>query len=322
MAPIKITTPSYQAKKKRPNKKKASGPEPKLETTFWAAADKLRGNMDAAEYKHVALGLIFLKYISDAFEEFRAKLNQDIENPENELYVSKPEDRLATLEDRDEYVAANIFWVPKEARWQHLLANAKQPTIGKTLDDAMIAIERDNPSLKGVLPKDYARPALDKQRLGEVIDLIGNIAFLPSPFGRGAGGEGLQSGTNAGNDFLPSPSTKGTPAQKLSLLPPAQEHILGATDGKERLLRFVHELSLAFALAVPHSEAIRIRDDVGFFQAVRSAIAKETFERRGTVEEMNFAIRQIISRAISSDESAGHFRGGGLEEARYFYPLG
>ena len=138
--------------------------------------------MDAAEYKHVALGLIFLKYISDAFEEFRAKLNQDIENPESELYVKKPEDRLATLEDRDEYVAANIFWVPKEARWQHLLANAKQPTIGKTLDDAMIAIERDNPSLKGVLPKDYARPALDKQRLGEVIDLIGNIAFLPSSY--------------------------------------------------------------------------------------------------------------------------------------------
>src|SRR6267378_3093856 len=133
--------------------------------------------MDAAEYKHVALGLIFLKYISDAFEEFRAKLSQEIENPESELYVSKPEDRLATLEDRDEYVAANIFWVPKEARWQHLLANAKQPTIGKTLDDAMIAIERDNPSLKNVLPKDYARPALDKQRLGEVIDLIGNIGL-------------------------------------------------------------------------------------------------------------------------------------------------
>jgi len=165
-----------QEKKKR-GKKKVPVTEQKLEPTLWAAADKLRGNMDAAEYKHVALGLIFLKYISDAFEEFRAKLSEDIENPESELYVKKPEDRLATLEDRDEYVAANIFWVPKEARWQHLLANAKQPTIGKTLDDAMIAIERDNPSLKGVLPKDYARPALDKQRLGEVIDLIGNIGL-------------------------------------------------------------------------------------------------------------------------------------------------
>jgi type I restriction enzyme M protein len=177
MALIKITAAPIQEKKKRAKNKKANTAEPKLEPTLWAAADKLRGNMDAAEYKHVALGLIFLKYISDAFEEFRAKLNQDIENPESELYVKKPEDRLATLEDRDEYLAANIFWVPKEARWQHLLANAKQPTIGKTLDDAMIAIERDNPSLKGVLPKDYARPALDKQRLGEVIDLIGNIGL-------------------------------------------------------------------------------------------------------------------------------------------------
>jgi type I restriction enzyme M protein len=165
------------SKKKRGARKKAAVTEQKLEPTLWAAADKLRGNMDAAEYKHVALGLIFLKYISDAFEEFRGKLQQDIENPESDLYVKKAEDRLATLEDRDEYVAANIFWVPKEARWQHLLANAKQPTIGKTLDDAMIAIERDNPSLKGVLPKDYARPALDKQRLGEVIDLIGNIGL-------------------------------------------------------------------------------------------------------------------------------------------------
>jgi type I restriction enzyme M protein len=177
MALINFTPVPIEEKKKRGARKKAAVTEQKLEPTLWAAADKLRGNMDAAEYKHVALGLIFLKYISDAFEEFRAKLTQDIENPESELYVKRPEDRLATLEDRDEYVAANIFWVPKEARWQHLLANAKQPTIGTTLDAAMIAIERDNPSLKGVLPKDYARPALDKQRLGEVIDLIGNIGL-------------------------------------------------------------------------------------------------------------------------------------------------
>jgi type I restriction enzyme R subunit len=108
--------------------------------------------------------------------------------------------------------------------------------------------------------------------------------------------------------------TAGTPAQKLSLLPPAQEHILKEADGKERLLRSVTELSLAFALAVPHAEAIRIRDDVGFFQAVRSAIAKETFERRGTVEEMNYAIRQIISRAISSDEVLDIFAAAGLKK--------
>src|SRR5712691_9359028 len=148
-----------------------------FEATLWAAADKLRGHMDAAEYKHVVLGLIFLKYISDAFEEHQNKLNEDIANPKSQLYLDKPEERTVALEDRDEYIAANIFWVPQEARWSHLRANAKQPTIGRTLDDAMVAIERDNPSLKNVLPKDYARPALDKQRLGELIDLIGMIGL-------------------------------------------------------------------------------------------------------------------------------------------------
>jgi type I restriction enzyme R subunit len=108
--------------------------------------------------------------------------------------------------------------------------------------------------------------------------------------------------------------TAGTPAQKLSLLPIAQEHILKQPEGKDRLLKSVNDLSLAFALAVPHAEAIRIRDDVGFFQAVRSAIAKETFERRGTVEEMNYAIRQIISRAISSDEVLDIFAAAGLKK--------
>ncbi|MGI8836534.1 MAG: N-6 DNA methylase [Pyrinomonadaceae bacterium] len=157
------------------NKKSDNGRT--LEATLWAAADKLRGHMDAAEYKHVVLGLIFLKYISDAFEEHQNKLKEDIADPKSELYLDKPDEREAALEDRDEYIAANIFWVPQEARWPHLRANAKQPTIGKTLDDAMVAIERDNPSLKGVLPKDYARPALDKQRLGEIIDLIGTIGL-------------------------------------------------------------------------------------------------------------------------------------------------
>ncbi len=135
-----------------------------FESDLWRAADALRSNMDAAEYKHVVLGLIFLKYISDAFEEQHAKLEVDRASG-------------ADPEDPDEYRAFNIFWVPKEARWAHLKANAKQPTIGKTVDDALIAIERDNPSLKGVLPKDYAHPRLDKQRLGQLIDLIGNIGL-------------------------------------------------------------------------------------------------------------------------------------------------
>jgi type I restriction enzyme M protein len=116
--------------------------------------------MDSAEYKHVVLGLIFLKYISDAFEEHRDRL-------EKEPY--------ADPEDPDEYRAVNVFWVPPEARWERLQQNARQPTIGHIVDEAMEAVERDNPSLKGVLPKDYARPALDKQRLGQLIDLITNI---------------------------------------------------------------------------------------------------------------------------------------------------
>lgn len=139
------------------------GFEPKL----WAAADALRNNMDAAEYKHVVLGLIFLKYISDAFEAKHA-----------ELAAQRAEG--ADPEDPDEYRAASIFWVPKEARWSHLKASAPQPKIGTLVDDAMTAIERDNQSLKGVLPKDYARPGLDKQRLGQIINLVSDIALVDS----------------------------------------------------------------------------------------------------------------------------------------------
>jgi len=137
-----------------------------FEAKLWLAADKLRNNMDAAEYKHVVLGLIFLKYISDRFEEHRALLASN-----------HPDYAGANSEDPDEYQAENVFWVPTEARWSHLQANAKQPGIGKTVDEAMVAIERDNPRLKGVLPKDYARPGLDKHRLGELIDLIGTIGI-------------------------------------------------------------------------------------------------------------------------------------------------
>jgi len=133
------------------------------EAELWRMADALRGSMDAAEYKHVALGLLFLKYISDAFEETHAKLEAEKEQG-------------ADPEDPDEYRAQNIFWVPPEARWPHLKAQARQSTIGQLVDDAMAGIERDNPALKGVLPKDYARPALDKTRLGQLIDLISNIS--------------------------------------------------------------------------------------------------------------------------------------------------
>jgi type I restriction enzyme M protein len=143
-----------------------------FEAKLWLTADKLRNNMDAAEYKHVVLGLIFLKYISDSFEEQRAKLRAG----EGDYEGANPE-------DPDEYKAENVFWVPAEARWSQLQANAKQPTIGKLVDDAMVAIERDNPRLKGVLPKDYARPGLDKQRLGELIDVIATIELTASSEG-------------------------------------------------------------------------------------------------------------------------------------------
>ena len=132
------------------------------EAELWRMADALRGSMDAAEYKHVVLGLIFLKYISDAFEERHARL--EAERAEG-----------ADPEDPDEYRAKNIFWVPSEARWSRLKAQARQSTIGQLVDNAMTAIERENPVLKDVLPKDYARPALDKRRLGQLIDMISNI---------------------------------------------------------------------------------------------------------------------------------------------------
>ena len=136
-----------------------------FEADLWRAADALRSNMDAAEYKHVVLGLIFLKYISDVFEEKHRDL------------AARQESEYTDPEDPDEYRAVNIFWVPPEARWSALLANARQPIIGKLVDEAMLAIERDNPTLKGVLPKDYAHPRLDKQRLGQLIDLVGNIGL-------------------------------------------------------------------------------------------------------------------------------------------------
>lgn len=153
-------------REKKKMEKSKNGANIGFEAKLWLAADKLRNNMDAAEYKHVVLGLIFLKYISDTFEEHHAKLVE-----------GKGDYKGANPEDQDEYKAENVFWVPPAARWKYLQDSAKQPTIGKIVDDAMVAIERDNPRLKGVLRKDYARPGLDKHRLGELIDLIGTIGL-------------------------------------------------------------------------------------------------------------------------------------------------
>lgn len=132
-----------------------------IESKLWAAADKLRGNISSSDYKYVVLGLIFLKYVSDAFD----------------LQYKKAESEDFNPEDRDFYVQDNVFWIPKEARWDNLVANAKQANNGVVVDEAMEGIERDNPALKDVLPKNYAREALDKRRLGELIDLFTNIKF-------------------------------------------------------------------------------------------------------------------------------------------------
>lgn len=151
-----------------------------LEKKLWQAADKLRNGLDAAEYKHVVLGLIFLKYISDAFNEHRALLRTHFANPKHDFYLGKKvseEDILAELEDRDYYIAKNVFWVPGKARWEALQAQAKQPRVGKIIDDAMDSIEKENPKLKGILNKDYARLRLSSGKLGELIDLVGTIGF-------------------------------------------------------------------------------------------------------------------------------------------------
>ena len=151
-----------------------------FEDKLWTAADLLRNNMDPAEYKHVVLGLLFLKYIEDAFEERRANLYAAVADPKSDYFVTEADREVeleSLLDDRDEYSAENVFWVPEPARWSHIQAQAKQATIGKTIDDAMDAIERENPALKGVLPKVYALPNLDKESLGKLIDLVSGIGL-------------------------------------------------------------------------------------------------------------------------------------------------
>lgn len=154
--------------------RRAAKPKPTktLEQTLWETADKLRGNQEPSEYKHVVLGLVFLKYVSDRFEERRDALK-------GELAADgiKPERIESFLEDRDEYTSQNVFWVPSLARWGHIQSMAKQSEIGQQIDQAMDLVEKENPSLRGVLPRNYGRDGLDKRRLGELVDLIGSIGF-------------------------------------------------------------------------------------------------------------------------------------------------
>lgn len=156
----------------RPAKPKATKT---LEQTLWEAADKLRGNQEPSEYKHVVLGLVFLKYISDRFEERRGILEADLESD-----GIKPERRAQFLESRDEYTSHSVFWVPEDARWSLIQSRAKLPGVGQDIDKAMDLIEKENPTLRGVLPRNYGRDGLDKRRLGELVDLIGSIGFTTS----------------------------------------------------------------------------------------------------------------------------------------------
>ena len=158
-------------------KTKASAPAKTLEQTLWEAADALRGNQEPSEYKHVVLGLVFLKYISDRFEDRRANIAKSLSDPDSPDYIPNEKRREQFIEDRDEYTAQNVFWVPSEARWQHIQDRAKLPSVGQDIDAAMDLIEKENPSLRGVLPRNYAREGLDKTRLAKLVDLIGSIGF-------------------------------------------------------------------------------------------------------------------------------------------------
>jgi type I restriction enzyme M protein len=154
-----------------------------IKKTLWATADKLRANMDAAEYKHLVLGLIFVKYISDTFAARRAELTKRLTNPADEYFFhdAQPGDIETELEDRDYYREVNVFWVPEAARWESLRAAAKQSDIGKRIDDALAVIETENPKLKGILDKRYARAQLPDGKLGELVDLVSTIGFGDNP---------------------------------------------------------------------------------------------------------------------------------------------
>ena len=154
-----------------------------IKKTLWAAADKLRANMDAAEYKHLVLGLIFVKYISDTFAARRAELARRFADKADDYFLADADKKALTteLEDRDYYKEVNVFWVPESARWEALRAAAKQTDIGKRIDDALSIIEAENPKLKGILDKRYGRAQLPDGKLGELVDLVSTIGFGDEP---------------------------------------------------------------------------------------------------------------------------------------------
>ena len=173
-----VRSQEASAPKRGRGRAKKEAPAKDFKAVLWASADKLRAQMDAAEYKHLVLGLIFLKYISDTFVEHQQKVLQMVGDPESDYYLGDdPADHQEALEDRDYYTQENVFWVPADARWEFLRARAKQPEIGQLIDQALVSIEKDNPTLRGKLDKIYGSTPLDPWRLGELVDLISQIGF-------------------------------------------------------------------------------------------------------------------------------------------------
>jgi len=256
-----------------------------FEANLWEAADVLRGSMDAAEYKHVVLGLLFLKYISDAFETHHAKLEAE-------------RNQGADPEDPDEYKAENIFWVPSEARWSNIQRNARQPNIGKLVDDAMAAVERDNPSLKGVLPKDYARPALDKQRLGELIDLVTNINLggaenhardiLGRVYEYFLGQFGSAEGREAGEFYTPRCVVK----LLVEMLEPYRGRVYDPCCGSAGM--FVQSVEFIRAHATGNGNGGRARADISIY-------GQESNYTTWRLAKMNLAIRGIEGQIAHGD---------------------
>jgi type I restriction enzyme M protein len=275
-----------------------SGKQPtkSLETTLWDAADKLRGNLEAAEYKHVVLGLIFLKYVSDAFTTRRAELQAALTNSKSEDYIPNEARRKRILESRDEYTGHNVFWIPERARFAHLQENAKQPGIGQFIDEAMDLIEYENPSLKGVLPKNYGRADLDKRLLGELVDLIGTIGFTGVDHGSDdvlgkvyeyfLGKFAGQEGRNAGEFYTP----RGVVRLLVEMLEPFKGRVFDPCCGSGGMFVQSEEFVLA------HGGR---RDDIAIY-------GQEFVATTWRLAKMNLAIRGIEANLGDRAEDAFH----------------
>ena len=281
-----MTTPKHRSRAAKGKAESGgNGNAAEYRSELWRMADALRGSMDAAEYKHVVLGLVFLKYISDAFEEAYAKLEAQ-------------QDQGADPEDPDEYRAHSIFWVPPEARWQHLKNQAKQPTIGRLVDDAMTAVERDNPSLKDVLPKEYGREALDKQRLGQVVDLVSNIKVggaearatdvLGSVYEYFLEQFALAEGRKGGEFYTP----RSVVQLLVEMLEPFQGRVYDPCCGSSGM--FVQSIEFIRAHASGNGNGGRAKGDISIY-------GQESNYTTWRMARMNLAIRGITGQIAHGD---------------------